>query len=558
MANPTDGKWRALRVPLHNHRQVRSERTRAILSIFAALAAAGWIVVGISRPDQGLRRYCPGGLSDAHSHLSCNDCHSDFVPVRDDTIAAYWQSRDKDSVARWSRPADMKCQTCHPLIQSNSLVEAIRDFQHEKLERPIPIFAHASHEQPSQVPSCASCHVEHAGVKSSLVNLADESCTSCHQDLAACLVKDQTIQIKNKITRFDIDHPTFASLKPTARAMKDFNHKLHMSPGLRLPGQRDSLAKRPSDYPQVHGRLDSFADPESGLISLRCDLCHQPNNALRGSASDIFESPITGPGKTMGPYDYMSLPTFADNCKMCHDQDLQIDATQFTNSPTRSSNAMIEIEHGSSPQEIRSHLAVFFAMDYFALEKAQTELGKLDPPLPRANLFEWMLASGLFETEEARPVKDAMRNAQSQVTRKCAKCHFPENSNEITDPTYDALIPAVQKIKNPSPGFRSMSVVRSVWLQHARFDHSQHRDMDCRACHAGADWDDQVVGLSVSEGVQKNLPAYPSPLIADLDECVKCHQPASKIESQLNRRPGPFQCTSCHSYHGGGNRLIHQ
>ena len=76
-----------------------------------------------------------------------------------------------------------------------------------------------------------------------------------------------------------------------------------------------------------------------------------------------------------------------------------------------------------------------------------------------------------------------------------------------------------------------------VWQEHAFFNHTTHRALDCAVCHAEVD-------LSKENGDR--------PLLPDITKCVTCHAPEG---SQKANQPGgaSSSCTECHRYHNGDN-----
>ncbi len=95
--------------------------------------------------------------------------------------------------------------------------------------------------------------------------------------------------------------------------------------------------------------------------------------------------------------------------------------------------------------------------------------------------------------------------------------------------------------------------VPEVWFTHARFDHTAHRAVSCRECHAGS------YALN-EDGTTPNPKASKEAadvLIPAIDNCVQCHAPARGrgglfgLAKPENLSVASSDCTECHRYHDG-------
>jgi hypothetical protein len=82
------------------------------------------------------------------------------------------------------------------------------------------------------------------------------------------------------------------------------------------------------------------------------------------------------------------------------------------------------------------------------------------------------------------------------------------------------------------------AAILRVWFEQARFDHTAHRAMDCRACHVLAE-------SSTSHG---------DVLLPGIATCLKCHSPPHHAGGQP-RGGARHDCAECHRYHAGDQPL---
>lgn len=515
-------KARALRIPLDFGRGDHLARYRNTLAIAAVMACIGWLlVVHVSRRSLA-DHYGPGPLSNAHAHLNCDSCHDQNAPLFDSTFLSGWKSTNADKQGPWHRPADTMCQSCHPVIGSASRAsDAI--FKNENL---IPVAGHANNQVIETVDSCASCHSEHRGLDHLPSQVADATCIACHRQLEDFRVT-QDSEIDLNIVRFDEGHPDFRSLAQD-KGVLNFSHQVHLAPGVFDKDNQESLMMKPSHYSDPSGQLEGLVNSE-GLIQLDCHFCHHPS-----------DEPVLGsslPSSSSGKF--MSMPTYEQNCQVCHTLQIEAQAADVPRNglpPQQVFKEQLRVEHGASSEEILNDLRVYFSLESVALSESSQPLKQKDVNRPGS------LPTRFWDFEIGKP--ERMENITSKVEEvairlrnECLRCHL--KSKEVGP----QQILAVRSMADGLPAAnRSCEMFETTLLKHARFDHAAHRDFNCARCHSNS------AGKSKLKNVADDIP-----MITNQASCVECHQDPSGVSVPRNR-PGPTSCTSCHTYHGGGNR----
>ena len=112
----------------------------------------------------------------------------------------------------------------------------------------------------------------------------------------------------------------------------------------------------------------------------------------------------------------------------------------------------------------------------------------------------------------------------------CGKCHYSTAPGKIDV----ALLPD-----------------KSVWFEHAKFNHVSHRGLTCASCHPGTD------GAFAAGGhVNEREPA----LIVGIRTCQACHAESGRVVELPNGQTATaagvrHSCTDCHRYHNGDRPL---
>jgi hypothetical protein len=362
---------------------------------------------------------------------------------------------------------------------------------------------HHATQKASLTPHCAECHRDHEGRESSLIARGENQCTSCHAKLddalaAAPRMEQLTIAIRHF---YDGSHPQFRSVKTDPGRIK-FNHALHMSEGLKSSKDgRPIITFRQlpdadrSRYGWKNGQ--SLEQP----VRLECASCHKTEAA---AASNAASSRHRG--------DYMVPISYQQHCAACHPLDVP---------------GPLAVRHGSQPREVRDSLRA----GYLALAlKEQPELrARVESSrIPGRDPAELALADTV-----GRHVETAERMLYGSGKGRCTECHEYDGPGAGPQRDANGRIDAERTHTLPA-------AIPSNWFQHAFFDHSAHRAVECRACHAGAEPGDNTAGSTSNADV----------LVPQINTCVDCHAPARSWTGSANGGASSA-CVECHTYHNG-------
>ncbi|WP_435016614.1 cytochrome c3 family protein [Tundrisphaera sp. TA3] len=421
-------------------------------------------------------------------------------------------------VARVHAAWDHKCDACHvpfaaidgrpllPALQSATADHSGADGLCSSCHK---VGVHHQATNAEEVPSCAGCHRDHRGRDASLVRLADGDCTSCHGNLAAHTgLKGEHERRFGNVRQFDQDHPPFrpeAALfvegqPPQDRSRLKFNHALHMRPGLvgREGDTPYTVARIPiaAERPRYRGAGKSDADP----VQLDCASCHNLQASDGGSKPGGYYEPVA----------------YETSCRACHA--LSFDPRQPD----------LMAPHGVQPPEVAAFVRNAYASQFLADDPKL-----LDSFVPTATI-----PGKTPEATRARQrLDDSVATAESLLfenTTNCRECHHVAGTDH-------GVVPAQVEPTN----------VPKVWFGHARFDHSAHRAVSCRDCHARA----YAVGPD-GKPVDGASTVNTDVLLPDIANCRACHNQSSAEGGWFARATsasgGASQdCVECHRYHGG-------
>ncbi len=339
---------------------------------------------------------------------------------------------------------------------------------------------HHARQKSEEVASCASCHRDHGGRLVSLLRSDDRSCTTCHESLASHSQVANADAFKD-VTSFDRAHPEFRSLKTDPGTIK-FTHGRHLAAGLKIKPD-DKLTLTLADLkPEDREQYRREKQVDSDLVQLDCASCHQPDSS----------------GKYMQPI------TFEQNCRACH-------ALGFEPGSENKS-----VPHRLKPEAVRDVLWNSYLADY-----VKENPGLLKKKISRSPIPSLNEPPSADSVEAKAWIEKRASDAERHLVTVCAHCHQdpPSGGEPRLVPVLPARIP-------------------QVWLQHARFDHTAHRAMECRKCHE---------------------PAYTSKnsqdvMIVNRDKCLECHSPLSADGKRGGAR---FDCVECHRYHGADHPIGH-
>jgi hypothetical protein len=362
---------------------------------------------------------------------------------------------------------------------------------------------HHASASAGDVPSCARCHQDHQGREHSLVAVANHECTACHAALSLHRQAGAGSGITESVTAFDGDlahHPEAAIFR--AGTAKDpgsikFNHALHLTKGLTLvkggvPLKTvNDLAESDRDSYRTRGLRDTDG------IQLRCDSCHRLEASSAGSSGVVNGASSNRAIRSGGAY---MLPIrYNAQCRACHQLDYD--------------PKLPPVPHGKQPAELRQLLRQAYSGLYLEHHPDTKATRELKSPLP-----------GRQESAETRVAREWVDERVATAERvlygakKCGECH---------------------EISESSDNLRVSGEIPSVWMPRAVFDHSAHRAVNCRECHARA-YSDAPKASQASSDV----------MIPGIATCQRCH-----TERRDDRREpsggASTRCTECHRYHNG-------
>ena len=505
------------------------QRLKLQLSGLAFLLAVGWWAMGVDWAGGGVTSTDRNGLRANHGVLAevhapwdnkCDACHQPFVPIDGRSLFST-KSGGGTSISNES------CKTCHQGPEHHSsMIE-------------------------SEVKTCAECHRDHQGRGFSLVKLADHECTSCHAQIDGHVKPNSTLNKGRRIgsvSAFGTDHPQFEpdtalvdKSKPLekgkAPVLSDkshlkFNHGLHMMPGLKKNPTDSGYTVDQIPVEAERARYQGANGKPTDAVQLKCASCHVFDAADLKASINPAVSPVLLPARNIGRY---FLPvTYEASCRACHV--LSFDPME----------KKLEAPHGLQPDQVveflkRNYAAKIVSEDPAILKKdfvpTTTIPGKArDEASPKKRLDDSVKAALKFVFNGAGT--DPKTGDTPKSANNCAECHTVHN---------DA---------NGLPASVEPTQVPQIWYTRAIFDHTAHKAVSCRECHSRsyAVAEDGKTLIADSSKTSKDV------LIPGRDNCVQCHAP-SKTQgffaspSSVTTGGAPFDCTECHRYHNGDNRL---
>ena len=509
-------KARALRIGLGSHKKDTLARYRNFITIAVVAGSVAWLAASYLSPQKMASRFSPGAVSNAHANLSCDRCHDSTAPLRDATFLSQWRNRNAKPNELWHRPADQMCTRCHPVPgdPNSANDKQTLALANQEIEQLIPISPHTLNQKPETVDSCASCHDEHLGIDHIPSIVKDTSCVNCHQNLEASLKVASTTA--TKITSFE-NHPEFSSLSTDNGTLK-FNHQIHMSVGLMRDGAKSSQTKTKLDWkndPRLAGQFNS------DKVALNCSFCHEPTDA---SGKNLASANVASGGRPLSTGRNMSMPVYERNCQVCHEIDLAA-------KPELGFTKNLRIEHGADPQRLSGTLNAYFALEAIAPKEIKSAIPDNVDTTQELPVRLWDIANP--KTEVADEIRNHFNEALVQTRMNCVFCHL------TADDDSGRGIPSIRK---NSDGL----VVESNWFKKSRFDHSAHRDVNCIHCHENSGGKGSLLSNNQDYSLDR-------PMIKGLESCLECHREGTVVAPA---RKGPINCTACHTYHGGGNRVF--
>jgi hypothetical protein len=494
-------------------------RAKHWLALVALGLSVGWFVFDRVMPSKAAYTHTHGPLADPHAAFdaNCEACHRGYS-ARDFGLAATFRTRD-----RWH---DLTCEKCHAGPAHHATVTDKGKAYHE---------------------GCANCHHDHNGRANSLTRIGDEHCTRCHADLPAHTAGGGP-RFAQKVTDFAKDHPEFAVLKesgdkPYAKRTLKFSHSLHMTPGqvyhkdARGAWTLDRIAD-----PTARDRYRKTGQKDTDAVHLECASCHRLDSGTGTPEFARLEKLAEGqprlallPPRAAGAY-YLPV-NYDTDCKACH----AITAPPVT--VGRSVAGGFAVPHRLQSDKLREVLSGEYARvlsegEFKDIELPKGPVGRLDPRetvSPQAAKFRSEVdrlttaaMASLFMG--ADPAAGPGGFPATGGGNACGKCHDRDSSGKV------AAVPN-----------------KTVWFEHAKFDHVSHRGVRCADCHPGTEAKFRETGdtdWTEREPVR----------IAGVDSCKQCHAPAgTRVDLGGGRSfvggGVRSECAECHRYHGGDHPL---
>jgi hypothetical protein len=185
--------------------------------------------------------------------------------------------------------------------------------------------------------------------------------------------------------------------------------------------------------------------------------------------------------------------------------------------------------HALQPAEVHARLWQSYAAEFL-----KEEPGLLDQRIEPVPMPGHPESPRLVEARQA--IERKVGNAEKKLfgDKRCGECHQYVTSDEKQVAALDHFDPD-QDVKVAKPN------VPVIWWRSARFDHSAHRGLSCRACHERA-YPDSPKASNLSKDV----------LLPGKAECLECHSPRGQGWGKSAVSGGAdFRCTECHLYHNG-------
>ncbi len=513
------GKTRSQRINLDYHRhKTWLTRSRGWLALLALLAAGGYCfyVYGANAAPH----LSTGRVAMPHAAFenNCHACHVDFTPISADAL----QLTSSEALRR----LENACQVCHPVKQHFRSSMAM------------------SEKFSTTDQHCSGCHADHLGRNHDMVNISSEQCTQCHGDLKVARNVDNLPQIKQvAVTQFTAEnHGNFASLgfgNDDSQGRTDpgrikFNHQQHMLPGMAIPdvGVEFTYGMLEANLSQHYARPSGDKSIVDKMpVQLSCRDCHDYSGALGGSAVGDTEV-----GRQMAPI------SFDQHCAACHSM----------NAPGRS-DGDLPLPHAAPWTEVDKLLAAkLVGGQWLGSIRTPRDAVRNTPRADEGKLAAMVNSETLpRDVGKARELVNAAVEAAHAATRaRCVECH---DEKDIEDASIDRLRSGMDP-----------PLIPSRWLVRGIYDHSAHRDIDCKFCHELPQ--DELGPQTQFEDKSALI------MIGGIETCVGCHRDANApMDSSFNVPLSPdateaantitsnsgdkrqwwasAACIECHRYH---------
>lgn len=486
-------------------------RWKMIFSGIALGFVVLWAAADVVKPSLTAYGHTHGRLAGVHAAYddNCAACHAEYKPS-DFSFGNLLKPRE-----RWH---DLTCNKCHS-----------GPAHHLSLNK-----EGAKHHE-----TCSNCHHDHEGRLNSLVRLNDADCTKCHADLSKWTAAKPAYE--EKVTNFVTNHPPFRSLdiETKPRTLK-FSHAVHMNPGAAYAPDGgggltlDQVAKLSSA--DAAKRYQKPGQKGTDLVQLDCASCHRLDS---GAGTDAFEQ-LKGqldkfgqPAKAVQPLRgdgaYFQPVNFEAHCRACHP------LGAFDGTAGGKVVPGFELPHRVAPKALEEtvkagYIRSALRTDLKPVPEGNDPGGRLDNAAKAVGNLDALAKREMDRL--LRPVTDKVEAGGAVSSEGCFKCHTPDDKDA------KALKPVAD---------------RTVWFEHAKFNHASHRGASCATCHPGtegrktnrtdADKPEPVLIKGAATKDTKNL-------------CATCHSPSGTnvtLDDGTKVSGGGVRhaCTDCHRYHHG-------
>jgi hypothetical protein len=484
---PNEAKRRTARIETdYLARRSPTEIWKRRLVWMAAAIPIGWFAIA-ALTDREQRLASRGPISHSHAiwENDCQACHVDFTPIAGAAAGL--------SLPSWAHASDANCRQCHagpPHHEAVALLDADAERNSD---------------------NCATCHTEHRGHDADLARVSDRHCTVCHADLPShSRQRSKGDAFAESIVAFSPEtHPQFRSVAKDPGRLK-FNHALHMTAGLmhakdgRQPFKLSDLPPEFRARYQKQKSNDIRSEAEDALVQLDCSSCHE----LDRSEAILQQKPPDAVDVSRRSGEYYRPVVFERHCQACHPLPYRPDYESIVES---------QIPHRLSAEQTEQRVREM-VLARLVIENPELQAARMGP-VPSNRPPEVLTETGREWVEQQ--VQQSARYLQTAI---CAKCH--QAPAESTSRDAVSLFPEIAAVQVPA-----------VWLRHARFDHSAHRAVNCRDCHAAA-YADTANASRCSSDV----------LVPNIDNCLQCHAPRRHVGGEIVGG-ARHDCAECHHYH---------
>jgi hypothetical protein len=383
----------------------------------------------------------------------------------------------------------LKCHVGHDLHQPDFQTMALRDFRKE-----IAVV---------HTESCSSCHREHVGNMAMKLPTSRE-CAACHDDAS---------RMSNSLERVAIKSEPVSRVAIT-RTLRD--GLIHFIPPHTLDSEKTVFKDFAGRHPDFEYETKGLRDPDVLKFNHRLHLGPTVGQLGGQSLDCSFCHKLAPEGHI---YQQISFNT---SCLPCHS--LQFDPE----------NPELKLPHGDV-DEVRAFLrSLSFQYTQLAVRKTKTK-ADADVYVARQmlRLKERIRNGEDFERQifyTVNPYKAGGMREQASFPG-CAYCH------EVK-----ARLDGAPLITRP--------VMADRWLNHGRFTHLKHTQIDCSDCHRAAQSKDTADILMPSKASCAECHRPPGqPLKSVAAQIVPLTPDRSLTEKQRHEGGAPSECITCHTFH---------